>query len=131
MTLATVRDHQISSYGGERDTKEQGAHIISAARTDLSFIFNSFCATFSSYFIPASHLKKITVVVEISTTKFARHDAICFSALPLTAQGAANRRGSFKRAVCSKITTKPFSETQTFPMAEEVPGTKGGGILLS
>ena len=75
MTLTMVRGHQTSTYEGESNTEERGACIISAARTDLSFIFNSLCATFSSYFIPASHLKKIAVVVEIITTKFARHDA--------------------------------------------------------
>lgn len=74
-TFTMVRGDQASTYGGERDTEEQGGRIVSAAKTELSFIFNSLGAVFSSCFIPASRLKKMTVVVEISTTKFARHDA--------------------------------------------------------
>lgn len=75
MTLTTVRGHQTSTYGGQSDRKEQGDHIIPAQRTDLPFIFNSLCRIFSFYFVPAKPLKKIAVVVEISTTNFTRNDA--------------------------------------------------------
>lgn len=74
MTLTTVRGQQTSTHGEPSDRKEQGDHIISAQRTELPFTF-SLCRIFTSYFIPEKPLKKTTVVVEISTTKFTRNDA--------------------------------------------------------